>query len=470
MEEKNTQVQTVDKSLYVKIPAWRKLTFGLMDTANNFSWSLVSSYLTIFYTDIFLIPTATVSLLFLLARFWDAINDPMVGTMADRTNTKLGRFRPWVLFACIPLVIMTVITFTAHPEWSNTAKTIYIFITYGILVLVYTMVNIPYSAMTSAITQDPKERGSLASWRLTCAVGGSLIVAQVIARLLPAVTASLGSAAKGYQMSALLLGIVAILLYVLGVFTHKEVVKPSPVQAKKEKMPFFQMAKLALKDKACIIAILSHFAYGMVSYGRSGAYAYYFTYVLGDAALLGNWIFFNSIPMLFGTFSAQFMANKLRSKGKVLRIAGIIYGLILVLQYFLVPKLGFTFLCISTIPAGFLSGWFASMSYAIIPDLTEVGELETGIRMDGFYSSFTSFLNKIGIAIGTAGVVAIIGALGYVPNAVQTPVVNNVISMFMYIIPGAMTALIGVMFFAYKLDYDKFEEVLAKLQAKKAKE
>lgn len=453
--------------MYVKIPAWRKLTFGLMDTANNFSWSLVSSYLTIFYTDIFLIPTATVSLLFLLARFWDALNDPLVGTMADRTNTKLGRFRPWVLFSCIPLVIMTVITFTAHPEWSNTSKTIYIFVTYGILVLVYTMVNIPYSAMTSAITQDPQERGSLASWRLTCAVGGGLLVAQVIARLLPQLTEATGSAAKGYQLSALILGVFAIILYLLGVFTHKEVVTPTADQLEKQKMPFLQMVKHGMKNKSCIIAVLAHFAYGAVSYGRAGAYAYYFTYVLGNPVLLGSWIFFNSLPMLAGTFTAQFVANKLRSKGAVLKISGIGYGLILVLQHYLVPKFGFTFLCITTIPAGFLSGWFASMSYAIIPDLTEVGELESGIRMDGFYSSFTSFMNKLGMAIGTAGVVAIIGALGYVPNAVQTPAVNNAISMFMYILPGILTALIGVLFFAYDLDYDRFEQILAELQAKK---
>lgn len=461
----NSKQPDVDKSLYVKIPAWRKLTFGLMDTANNFSWSLVSSYLTIFYTDIFLIPTGIVSTLFFLARFWDAVNDPMVGTLADKTNTKMGRFRPWVFLACIPLVIMTVITFTAHPGWSVTAKTIYIFVTYGILVLVYTCVNIPYSAMTSAITQDPQERGSLASWRLTCAVAGGLIVAQIIARLYPRLSAAT-SPARGYQLCALILGLCAVALYMLGVFTHKEVVVPEPAQREK-KIPFLTMIKYALHDKVCIIAILAHFAYGISSYGRSGSFMYYFTYVMGDASLMGNWIFFNSVPMLFGTFSAQYVANKLRSKGKVLRIAGIGYGLILVLQYFLVPKLGYTFLCLSTIPAGFLNGWFASMSYAIIPDLTEVGELESGIRMDGFYSSFTSFLNKIGIAIGTSGVVAVIGAMGYVPNAEQTTTVLTSISMFVYIVPGIINMLVGALFFLYDLDYDRFEQVLAQLQAKK---
>lgn len=462
------KVSTTDHSLYVHIPAWRKLTFGLMDTANNFSWSLVSSYLTIFYTDVFLIPTATVSILFIAARLWDAINDPAVGMLADRTHSKWGRFRPWIMFACIPLVMMTVITFTAHPSWPEWAKTVYVFVTYGILVLVYTCVNIPYSAMTSAITQDPRERGSLASVRLTCAVAGGLIVSQIIARLYPWLSEKTDPA-KGYQLSALILGCCAIALYFLGVFTHKEVVAPSELQ-KKNRMPFRKMLKAALKDRACIIAILAHFAYGVGSYGRSTTYMYYFTYVLDDAVLMGTWIFFMNIPMVFGTFSAQFVANKLRSKGKVMVVAGVGAGLILLLEWLLVPSLGFAFLCITSIPLGFLTGWFASMAYAVIPDLTEVGQLESGLRLDGFYSSFTSFLNKIGIAVGTSGVVAVIGILGYTPNIVQNASVLSALSIFMYVLPGIVFLSVGLMFLGYKLDYDAFENVLAKVQAKTKKE
>lgn len=464
----NNNVNTsADHSLYVKIPVWRKFTFGLIDMANNFSWSLVSSYLSIFYTDIFLIPTGIVSMLFLVARFWDAINDPLVGTWSDRTRTKMGRFRPWILIACIPMVIMTMVTFTAHPDWSITAKTIYIFITYGVLVFLYTCVNIPYSAMTSAITQDPKERGSLASWRLTLAVAGALIVAQIIANLYP-VLAEKTDPAMGYTLCALILGCIAIAFYMIGVLTHKEVVVPDDTQ-KTKKVSFIAQLKGACKNKGFIIAILAHFAYGVFSYGRSGIYMYYFTYNMGNPVYMGSFMMFLMIPMIAGTFTSQFVANKLRSKGRVLTIAGIGYGAILILEYFLVPSLGITFLNITSIIAGYLSGWFASMSYAIIPDLTETGELETGVRMDGFYSSFTSFLNKLGIALGTAGSVAAIGIAGYVANAeTQTAAVTAQINIWMYIVPAVISIALGILFLFYKLDYDRFEEVLAKLQAKKA--
>lgn len=462
MEIKVQNMTNTDHSLYVKLPIWRKVTFGLIDMANNFSWSLVSSYLAVFYTDIFLVPTTAVSILFIVARLWDAINDPLVGTLADRTHSRMGRFRPWILFSCVPMVLMTIVTFTAFPNWSNPAKVAYIFITYGILVFAYTCVNIPYSAMTSAITQDPKERGSLASYRLTFAVAGNLIVTQVIARLYPKLSEAT-TPAHAYQLCAVILGAFAIILYMIGVFTHKEIVKPTAKQIT-NKMPFMKMAKYALQDRVCVIAIIAHFVYGFCGYGRSATFIYYFTYVQNNAALMGTWIFFQMIPTIIGTFTGQFLAQKLRNKGKVLSFSGIGMFIVLMIQYFLVPYYGFAFLCGTTIIFGLLNGWSSSMSYAIIPDLTEVGQLRSGIRMDGFYSSFTSFLNKAGIALGTSGVVALIGWAGYIPNTVQNATVIGVMNAFMFLIPAIIYLFMGILFLWYDLSFDRFEKILAQIQ------
>ena len=145
-------IQTVDTN--IKIPFWRAFCFGLGDFGNNFVWTFVGSYLMIFYTDVFGIPMAAVSLLMLIARAWDAINDPIIGGLSDRTRTRWGRYRPWVLLMSFPTAIITVLTFWAHPDWSDTSKIVYMYVTYALLVLCYTGVNIPYSAMTSVLTQN----------------------------------------------------------------------------------------------------------------------------------------------------------------------------------------------------------------------------------------------------------------------------------------------------------------------------
>ena len=159
------------KQYYVKLPLWKKCTFGMIDSANNFSWSYISSFLAIYLTDTFLIPAATVSLMFLLCRFWDAINDPIVGYLADRTRSRWGRYRPWIMFASAPLFITTALLFWPHPEWAVGVKTAYVVILYALVVLFYTMVNLTYGSLNSVVTQDPAERGSLASWRLLFAQG-----------------------------------------------------------------------------------------------------------------------------------------------------------------------------------------------------------------------------------------------------------------------------------------------------------
>jgi len=136
-------IQTVDTN--IKIPFWKAACFGLGDFGNNFVWTFVGSYLMIFYTDVFGIPMAAVSLLMLIARAWDAINDPIIGGLSDRTRTRWGRYRPWVLLMSFPTAIITVLTFWAHPDWSNTSKIVYMYVTYALLVFCYTGVNIPYN-------------------------------------------------------------------------------------------------------------------------------------------------------------------------------------------------------------------------------------------------------------------------------------------------------------------------------------
>ena len=153
-----------------KVPLISKIAYGFGDVGCNFSWMFVSNFLMIFYTDVFGISMAAVSALMLFSRFWDAINDPIVGGLTDKTHTTRGRYRPWLLVAAPITAILLVLSFWAHPDWSNTAKIIYMVIIYCLLVLGYTCVNIPYGTLCGAMTQDIDERAKINTSRSVSAM------------------------------------------------------------------------------------------------------------------------------------------------------------------------------------------------------------------------------------------------------------------------------------------------------------
>ncbi len=187
-----------------KVPLISKIAYGFGDVGCNFSWMFVSNFLMIFYTDVFGISMAAVSALMLFSRFWDAINDPIVGGLTDKTHTRWGRYRPWLLVAAPITAILLVLSFWAHPDWSNTAKIIYMVITYCLLVLGYTCVNIPYGTLCGAMTQDIDERAKINTSRSVSAMIAIGIINIVTVPLISKLGSS--SAKNGYLFVAIIYG------------------------------------------------------------------------------------------------------------------------------------------------------------------------------------------------------------------------------------------------------------------------
>ena len=154
----------------IKVPLISKIAYGMGDVGCNFSWMFVGNFLMIFYTDVFGIGMGAVAGLMLFSRFWDAFNDPVIGSLSDKTRTRWGRYRPWLLIAAPLTAIILVLTFWAHPDWSDTSKIIYMAVTYCILVLGYTCVNIPYGTLCGAMTQNIEERARINTFRSVSAM------------------------------------------------------------------------------------------------------------------------------------------------------------------------------------------------------------------------------------------------------------------------------------------------------------
>jgi probable glucitol transport protein GutA len=218
----------------VKASVWRKIGYALGDFAYNFSWYIISALLLVFYTDVFLIPAAVVSIFVMLIRLSDAVIDPIFGSLVDRTRSKWGRYRPWILFAPIVMVIALSLTFWAHPDWSEPAKITYAIITFTIAALASTAVNMPYGALNAVVSLNTDDRLSFASYRMVAASLGSTIVGFLVFPLIEFFSGSDGNAARGYGATVPLIGAVTIVLFVICFFSTKEIVQP--VNAAQPKM------------------------------------------------------------------------------------------------------------------------------------------------------------------------------------------------------------------------------------------
>ena len=443
-----------------KVPLISKIAYGFGDVGCNFSWMFVSNFLMIFYTDVFGIPMAAVSLLMLIARAWDAINDPIIGGLSDRTRTRWGRYRPWVLLMSFPTAIITVLTFWAHPDWSNTSKIVYMYVTYALLVFCYTGVNIPYSAMTSVLTQNTDERAKLSTMRITLA---NISIAGIGIIVIPMVSAlGKGDAAMGYRLTAVIFVLIFMCCSAVVFATQKEVVPP-PV---KHKYPLRVQFKSMLANRPFLIAFCGQLLWGFFIHGRGSMYTYYFKYVQGDAGLMSLYNLVGLVPLVAGCYLFKAWYNVDGNKGRVTAYGCIGAGIAMILMRFTSPigsPVLFYALCAIS---KFFEGVLASGIYGVIPDTVEYGQLKTGVRNDGFLSAFISLGNKFGIALGSAGVAAILAVLGFQANVTQTPLVSGTINNFFTVIPGILSVLCGIVFLFYKIDRKTFNDILSKLNDK----
>ena len=206
-----------------RVPFISKFAYGMGDVGCNFSWMFVSNFLMIFYTDVFGIGMSAVATLMLVSRIWDAVNDPIIGTLTDKTHSRWGRFRPWLLFGAPVTALVLILTFWAHPDWSQTAKIVYMAVTYCILVLGYTCVNLPYGTLCGAMTQDIDERAKLNTSR---SVSAMIAIGVLNIITVPLVTFfGKGNAQFGYLAVAIIYGCIFAACHLFCFSKTKEVVE-----------------------------------------------------------------------------------------------------------------------------------------------------------------------------------------------------------------------------------------------------
>lgn len=437
-----------------------KVSYGLGDMASQFVWSFIGSYLMIFYTDVALLPTAAISLIFLVARVWDAINDPMMGAIAERTKTKYGRFRPYLLYGTPLLIIFYILCFAAPNFGGNmTLKIIYAAVTYIGLGMLYTAVNLPYGALMTVMSKNTKDRSDLSTYRMLGSNIGSLILSAVSLPLILYFGKGDQSKPLGYTMTAIILSIIALPMFYIVFFKCKEVVT---ISEKATNVPIIKSFKACInRPFLCLFALNSMALVG--KFGQAGVAMYYYSYVLQRSDLAALLMVLLNGSTALGIFLFARLSNKFGKKITTM-VSFLLAGLFQMAIYF-VSYDNIPIVMILTVCTG-LTRFGLPIATAMLADVIDYTEDKTGIRPDGTAYSVYSFGTKLSSAlVGSVGVV-LLAKVGYVANTVQTAEAMSGINMVVNIIPGACWLIALIPLVLYNLTDEKYAQIRLRLDAK----
>ena len=433
--------------------------YGMGNFASQLSWTMVGTYLSIFYTDVFGLGVGAVAMLMLIAKVWDGINDPMMGTIMERTHTRWGRFRPYIFAGAPLLVVFKILTFTVT-GFGGPAKFIYAYVTYIGLGMAYTMTNVSYTALPAVMTHDPKEVN-----RLNAAQMMGMTIGQIVLNLtvLPLVTfIGGGDQANGYQKTAALLAIVALPMFWAVAVMSKEKVTVE----KKEQGKVLDGLKMIAKNKNLLCAMFYSFFNMFGILGRISVAVFFYMHCVQNFALI---TVFMMMQMAVGTlvmpFAPKFVEKFGKRNGAI--ISMVIQGAALLLLYFgPSTSIPFNFLCMIIYGTGYIAGPSGS---GMIVDAIDDFDDKYGVRNDGMAFSFNGTAIKIATAIANSVFLLVMGAFGYVGGGEITPHVQTGINLAANLLPG-IVFLIGIIPLAlYDLDKPGYmEAVRERLTARNA--
>lgn len=446
-----------------KVPFISKMAYGFGDVGCNFSWSFVVAFLMIFYTDVFGIGMAAVATLMLVARVWDAVNDPLIGTLSDMTHSRWGRYRPWLLIGAPFTAVVLVLTFWAHPQWSSTAKIIYMSVTYCILVLGYTCVNLPYGTLCGAMTQDIDERAQLNTSRSVAAMIAIGIINIITVPLVKFFGDGTLSSARGFISVAAIYGMIFLLCHWFCFAKTREVV----AVPKTQRLPLTVQLKAVAQNRPYQLAVIGQLLFGFILYGRNADLIYYFKYVEGNEDLFSFFSLVIIIPSVIGAGLFPIVFRWTHNKGWAASVFSLLMGVSMILLYFFSPRTTpVLFYAFAALAQFFFSG-FNTAIYAIIPDCVEYGEWKTGIRNDGFQYAFISLGNKIGMALGTSLLALAMDGAGYVANMEQSAMVKAVVHHAFSTVPGVLWIITAVILLFYRLNKETYNKIVREIAERK---
>ena len=465
----------------MKIGLSEKIGYGLGDMSSSMFWKLFGAYLMLFYTDVFGISAAVVGTMFAVTRVWDSFFDPVVGAFADRTSSRWGRFRPYLLFLAVPFGLIGVITFLT-PPFDATGKIVYAYITYALMMMVYSAINVPYASLLGVMSPDPSHRNTLATYRMTFAYLGSFIA---LLLFMPLVNAFGGGNVSGpthlwftapqfgWFMAVVVIAAICVLLFLACFALTKERVEPIKHEKTSLKTDFRDL----VHNKPWWILLGAGVSSLVFNSIRDGATVYYFKYYVDETAvgnisilglpfvLSGIYLGVGQAANIVGVILAAPVSNRIGKRSTFILAMALATVLSVIFFWFNKDQLYLIF--VFQILISICAGSIFPLLWSMYADCADYSELRTGNRATGLIFSSSSMSQKFGWAFGSAITGWMLAQFGFKANAVQSAETIQGIKMFLSILPavGALLSLVFIYF--YPLSESKMKKITAELQEKR---
>lgn len=441
-----------------KLTIREKLGFSAAEYAGSVVWQAFMYFLPIFYTDTFGLSAAAVSTMFLIVRFFDAANDPMMGMIADRTNTRWGKFRPYLLWFAIPYGLGTVLMFTT-PDLNYTGKIIYAYVTYGLMMVIYTAIMIPYNTLIGVISPDSKERTSVSSYKFVFAYAAGASLQAFVIPLVGILGG--GDEATGYSRTMTLVGSLCIIVLFISFLSVKERVKPDQSQKSSVRQ---DLTDLIHNQPWLILAAVSVVTLIYVAV-RSAVIMYYFKYYIEDESAASAFMVAGTIAVLVGVLPTKWLAAKVGKKR--LYIGSMVIVVLASAGFFFAGPDDLAWIYALQIIFSLASGPSMPLLWSMLADAADYSEWKNGRRATGLVYSAATFGQKMGFSLGGALSMLILAYFGYVADVTQTAASLFGIKLSLSLIPSGIALLAVVALLFYKLDDQQVSRIGAELAVRK---
>jgi GPH family glycoside/pentoside/hexuronide:cation symporter len=439
---------------------WReKISYGLADMGFNFYWANIATFLMMFYTDVYGISAAAAASMMFVIKIVNAFTDPLIGAVADRTSTRFGKFRPYLVWMALPLAGAGVLTYTT-PDLGETGKLAWAYGTYLLMMVCYTCINIPYNALSGVMSSEPQERSTINGLRFIFAFAGSMLVTAAT----PAMVGFLGAGneQRGWQLTMLAWGVFASLLFATTFFNTRERIAPPPQQKTRVRD---DIADLAGNRPWMVLFFLALIIMVSITL-RTTTAAYYFKYVVGRPELLASFLPAYMAAAAAGAALTPVMTRFVDKKTLMMVLMSL--TALLSGAFFFVGPEQIAAMYALQIALGLVLGPKSPLAFSMYADTADYNEWRTGRRATAMTFAAATFSQKLGTALAVAVIGAVFTALGYVPNAAQSSGSQAGIVWLMSFIPALFALLAVAVMFFYNLDSHKLRQIQADLSMRKA--
>lgn len=459
-----------------------KIGYGFGDMSSSMFWKIFTYYLPFFYSNIFGLSLEHAALLLLVTKLWDAVSDPIMGLVADRTRSRWGCYRPYLLWVAVPFAVAGVLTFTT-PDWGEGAKLAWAYATYLLMMTVYTAINVPYGAMLGVVTDDSTERTVFSSYRMFFAYGGSFLALAVFEPLCdfftddPAAAVAAGSVAAqagGWQKAMIVVGALCALLFLLCFRWTRERIVP----ARDDKKSVLRDIKALAGNGPWWLLLGVAIAALLFNSIRGGAAAYFFKDFVGANNLLGGdllltcgaFLAIGEIANMAGVVLAVPVSRRIGKRATymaAMAVAGILSG-----AFYFVPasSAGAWTMLVLQIVISAAAGITFPLLWSMFADVSDYSELKHGHGSTGLIFSSSSMAQKFGGAFGSALILWLLAAYGYDTSAeaAQSGEAITGLRMLMSWIPAAGCGAAILFVALYPLGENRIREIAERLALRRA--